>query len=212
MARERDDLRDHALLNPQYIESQCPPCSIAGTQHVVGHRMLQVGTCENAAKATEALRPETSVSPELEHGVTTNSGARLRGHSKDRVVADDRRECSKISLLAGIDDFLQQLALGDAGIRAGRPFGPPRGQSALKCHPRSLQCAVDRRSADVKERAGFLGGPAQDVTQDQCRPLLRREKLNHRQEREFDRFAAQRDRLRSASCAESGSITESGIG
>ena len=195
-ACERHDLRDDAFLDSQHIESQRSPRGIAWTQHVVGHRRLQIGTCEDAAKATEALRPKASVNPELEHGVPTNNDARLRGHSKDGVVADDRRECVKVSLLARIDDLLQQLALGDAGILAGRPFGPPRWQPSLKRHARPLQGAVDRRGADIQEPSGFFGRPAQHVTQDERRPLLRREKLNDREEREFDRFAAQHDRFR----------------
>src|SRR4029450_11742327 len=193
-----------AFLNSQHIESQRLPRGIAWTQHVVGHRRLQIGTCEDAAKATEALRPKASVNPELEHGVPTNNDARLRGHSKDGVVADDRRECFKVSLLARIDDLLQQLALGAVGLLPGRPFGappgrpfgPPRWQPSLKRDARPLQGAVDRRGADIQEPSGFSGRPAQHVTQDERRPLLRREKLNDCEERDFDRFAAQHDRFR----------------
>ena len=49
-ACERNDLRDEAFLNSQHIESQRSPRGTAWTQHVVGHRRLQIGTCENAAK------------------------------------------------------------------------------------------------------------------------------------------------------------------
>jgi hypothetical protein len=134
----------------------------------------------HAAKATEALRPKAFVNPELEHGVPANNDVRLGGHSKDGVVADDRRECFEVSLLARIDDLLQQFALGDAGIRAGRPFGPPRWQPSLKRHARPLQGAVDRRGADIQEPGGFFGRPAQHVTEDEHRPLQRREQLNER--------------------------------
>src|SRR4029450_7549441 len=107
-ACERDDLRDDAFFNSQHIERQRSPRGIAWTQYVVGHRRLQIGTCEDAAKATEALRPKAYVNPELQHGVPTNNDAGLRGHSKDGVVTDDRRECFKVTLLARIDDFLQE--------------------------------------------------------------------------------------------------------
>jgi two-component system, LytTR family, sensor kinase len=78
--------RQMERLERRFTEARLNALSIAWTQHVVGHRRLQIGRCEDAAKATEALRPEASVNPELEHGVPTNNDARLRGHSKDGGV------------------------------------------------------------------------------------------------------------------------------
>ncbi len=55
---------------------------------------------------------------------------------------------------------------------------------------------LTRRNAGVQRGGGLGGGPAEDVPGDERRSLARRQDLESGQERELDRLAGDRDRLR----------------
>jgi hypothetical protein len=58
------------------------------------------------------------------------------------VLSNDRFEGAKVHRFARLDVFLQQIALGRAGIRAGGPCRLVRRQTLAEPSPRTLQCAV----------------------------------------------------------------------
>src|SRR5262249_59323501 len=111
------------------------------------------------------------------------------------VLGVDQSEGEEARCSARLDIFLQQIALGRAGIRIGGPRRLARRETLTEPGPRALQCTVDGWDAEVEQFGGIFGGPVQHVAQYQGRPLLWCEELDCRQKRDLDRFPYQRHRL-----------------
>ncbi len=110
----------------------------------------------------------------------------VRRHRPRGVLAQERGERLHVVPLERIDVAVEQRALLLVGRSQGLGVLDLEG---LEGRARALQGAVHRRDRGVEE-LGHLGRlPAQDLSEDQHRPLPRRQVLQRGHEREADRLA-----------------------
>src|SRR5262249_11481214 len=119
--RKGDDLCDHAVLDAKNIQRQGAPSGIAWPEDIGSNRWLKVGAGHNAAETAELLGAESAGDPQADHRITAFGHAWLRRHTEGRVCANEGFQCTKVRRFARLDVLLQEIALGAAGIGAGRP-------------------------------------------------------------------------------------------
>ena len=111
----------------------------------------------------------------------------VRRHRPGGVLAQERRERLHVVPLERVDVAVEQRALHRR--RRARRVSASSISDGLEGRARALQGAVHRRDRGV-EQLGHLGRlPAQDLSEDQHRPLPRRQVLQRGHEREPDRLA-----------------------
>jgi hypothetical protein len=121
----------------------------------------------------------------------------MRRHRHANVVGEQRDRGLGVAALMGLDEALEQLALGIAELAGGGPvLAPARRQVLAQGRPGALQRAVHRRDADLEQLGDLARRPVEHLAQDEHRALARRQELDHGEERQLDRLAPDHGRVR----------------
>src|SRR6516225_8026519 len=114
---------------------------------------------------------------------------RTRRHRDPGVLGEHRDEGVDIVPLPGGNVALDEPAQLVVAETAKRLLLRLAGEPFVYRLVRSLQGAVDRYRCRLQRRSGLSGGEAEDVAEDQHRPLARRQVLECRDEGKLDTLA-----------------------
>jgi AcrR family transcriptional regulator len=186
------DIDQAAVFQAQHGDRERKERGLAGAAEVPGCARLPVGHDRQQPPLAEGVH----ATPERVAHVRPAVPFAHLGDGQPYVVAQQGDQRLRVGLFMSGDEALDQAALLGIGLGGRCPAQPPIGPLITQRRTGALECAVDRRDAHV-EQLGDLGGrPADDIAQDQHRPLARRQQLNRRQKGKRDRLLAHRHRLR----------------
>ncbi|MBE1496211.1 hypothetical protein H4696_003311 [Amycolatopsis lexingtonensis] len=114
------------------------------------------------------------------------------------VIPRQGRQPVEVVALVGVDVRLHRAALGVRQLVGGGapPVEAAAGQLLAHRHACPLQCAGHRGDGQLERVGGLRRRPAEDVAQDEHRPLPRRQVLDGDDERQIERLPRHRRFLR----------------
>ena len=130
-----------------------------------------------------------SVLGELGDRLAAPPPARPRRHREDGVLGEQRGDVVDVAAGPRVDVLLDEAPEPVVAQRAQRLLLTPLGQALVDCLAGPLQGAVHRGDARVERVRHLACGEAEDLPQDQDRPLRGLEMLERGDERQLYRLA-----------------------
>jgi hypothetical protein len=121
---------------------------------------------------------------------------RVRRHRQARLLAQQCRERVDVGALVRLDVAAQELTLLGGELRARPPLRPRLAETMPKRRPGPLQGAVRRDDTCLEKQCCLLGGPPEDVAEEEHGALSRRQVLDRRDERQLNRLPGHHHRAR----------------